>query len=242
MARGYAFIAAAIGWFAIIGQYFLSNGTKTGSALTDGTIVFFSYFTILSNILVAIALTTASFAPESRLGKFFGGPNGATPVAVYITVTGITYWFLLRPLYADLRGMGMVLNAVHHYVMPVLYVVYWLLFVAKGRLHLRYIPDWLIFPLVYALYTLLHGQASGFYPYPFVDVTKLGLDHVLRDMARFVVFFALVSAAYVLVDRILGRIGRQALPAPAEPSSIKPPAMEAVTGTASTTESAQPTA
>jgi hypothetical protein len=217
MKRGYAFIAAAIGWFALIGQYFLSNGTKTGSALVEGTVVFFSFFTIVSNIAVAVALTAVAFAPESRLGRFFGEPNGSTPVAVYITVTGIVFWFLLRPI-THPAGIGILLNTLLHYVMPITYVVFWLLLVPKGQLRLRYMPDWLVLPLVFGLYTLLHGQASGFYPYPFIDVAKLGLDQVLRNMGRFVVFFALVGAAFVLVDWVLGWIGRRNSPSESPPA------------------------
>jgi hypothetical protein len=117
--------------------------------------------------------------------------------------------------------------------MPIIYVAFWLCFVPKRTLHLRYMIDWILFPLVYALYTVLHGQASGFYPYYFyfVDVANLGLDQVLRNMGRFLVFLALVGAAFILVDRILGRLGHRAPAAPPEPAAIGPAPAKSVAET-----------
>jgi hypothetical protein len=38
---------------------------------------------------------------------------------------------------------------------------------------------WLLFPLAYAVLSLIHGALTGFYPHPFIDETKLGYDKVL---------------------------------------------------------------
>ena len=77
-----------------------------------------------------------------------------------------------------------------HYVIPPLYALFWVAFIQKGDLQLRTIPAPLIPPLVYGAYTLVHGAVSGFYPYPFVNVAKLGYPQVLLNIVGFIVFLA----------------------------------------------------
>jgi hypothetical protein len=67
----YRMLAAALGWFAIVLQYFLIVRYKTDGDLLAAAIRFLSYFTDLSNVLVALAMTLPWLAPDSRLGRFF---------------------------------------------------------------------------------------------------------------------------------------------------------------------------
>lgn len=197
MMRLYAGVFALIGWFALIGQYFAAH---SGSLV--GTIDYFSYFTILSNILVATTLTSAALAPQSALGKTLLRPPVATATAVYISVTGLTYFLILSSLY-DLKGWVLFFDHLLHYVMPPAYVVLWLVFVPKGRLRLTTAAWALIAPLIYAAYTFVHGPWTGFYPYPFVDLPKIGLWNTVRNVLEFVVFFYVMGVAYVAIDRLI---------------------------------------
>jgi len=52
---------------------------------------------------------------------------------------------------------------------------------------------WLIYPLAYLFYTLIHGAVSGFYPYPFVNVDKLGYGKALLNCLGVTVFFVVLS-------------------------------------------------
>jgi hypothetical protein len=64
----------------------------------------------------------------------------------------------------------------------------------------------LVPPLVYAGWTLVHGPLSGFWPYPFIDLPKIGWPHFLRNVAEFIVFFSLVGSIYALIDRVIGHL------------------------------------
>jgi hypothetical protein len=196
MSRIYAGVFAAVGWFAIVGQFLLTP-TSAGN--------YFSYFTILSNVLVALTLTSAALTPGSGIARFLGRPVVATSTAVYITVTGLVYYFLLAALY-DLEGWTRQFDHMLHYVVPPAYVLFWLAFVRKGTLHVGSIPWMLIAPLAYGAYTLARGPIVGWYPYPFVDVTELGYPHVFRNIVEFVIFFAFVASIYVMIDRLVGRL------------------------------------
>ena len=202
MRRIYAGVFAAIGWWAVVGQYFAGHAGSLSS-----TIDYFSYFTILSNILVAATLTFAALAPQSRPGRFLLAPAVALAAVVYVTVTGLTYYFLLARLY-HLTGWVLFYDRLLHYVMPPAFVLFWLLFVPRGRIGFASAAWVLVPPLVYAAYTFVHGPLTGFYPYPFVDVPKIGIAGAARNVVGFVIFFYLMAVAFVGIDRLLARLRR----------------------------------
>ena len=60
-----AFIVFSVGM-----QYWLLMSGKSGEALATSTINFFSFFTILTNVLAAVALLLPLLAPNSAAGRF----------------------------------------------------------------------------------------------------------------------------------------------------------------------------
>ena len=207
MARVYTLVFMAIGWFTLVGHYVNRPALHSLGGLVD----YLSYFTILSNTLVAAILTAAALAPSSRAGRFLLSPPVAMAAAVYITITALVFHFLLAHLY-DLHGWTATYTHLLHYVLPPAYVLFWLVCVPKGTLRLASVPWMMLPPLVYAAWTLVHGAATGFYPYPFVDVAKLGYGAVLVHVAGFVVVFAFMGLLYVGLDRLLYRLGLRPAP------------------------------
>jgi hypothetical protein len=203
LARIYALMFAAVGWFAIVGQYVEGINADTGTAAH--LLHYLSYFTILSNILVASTFTVAALAPDSGAGRLLLRPQVATATVLYITVTGIIYYLLLASLY-QLTGWVLFFDRLLHYVQPPAFVLFWLLFVPKGTLSLRDVPAFLVFPLLYGAWTLIHGPFANWYPYPFIDVTKLGYPHVLMNIGGFVILFGLLGSLYVLLGRGIDRL------------------------------------
>lgn len=204
MKRVYAGVFALVGWFAVVGQYFASHADSLSS-----TIDYFSYFTVLSNILVAATLTAAALAPRSAVGSCLLKPGVAVATAVYISVTGLTYYLILSSLY-HLEGWVLFFDRLLHYVMPPAYVLFWLVFIAKGELRLSAAAWALIAPIAYAVYTFVHGPWTGFYPYPFIDLPKIGVWNTARNVLQFVVFFYVMGIAYVALDRLIARLRQSA--------------------------------
>ena len=212
MARLYRAVFACVGWFALILQYVL---TLTGNPHMDAgelTLNFFSYFTILSNVLVALALTAPVVAQNSRPGRWFAGEGVRAAMAMYIVVVGVVYHFLLAPTWNP-QGLALLGNSLLHYVMPAAFVLDWLLFAPKGRLNWKDPARWLIFPLIYGGWTLIHGALSGWWPYPFVDVGDLGLGRVLLNFVGLLIFFLIVGLIIVTLDRTFGRRDRRTIAA-----------------------------
>jgi hypothetical protein len=69
MNRRYAFmIGSAIAWFAVAAQYYLLI-EATSVSFWEATARFFSYFTILTNTLVALFLTSRLSDEQSRFAE-----------------------------------------------------------------------------------------------------------------------------------------------------------------------------
>jgi hypothetical protein len=198
MGRAFRILAALIVWTGLLLQYWLLARGRGGEELVYRTINFFSYFTILSNILCAVCLT----AP--RATRY---PTLRTGVALYISVTGAVYVLILKDLWAP-TGLQWVADTLLHYVTPALFLIDWTLLSPKGALKWRSALTWLGFPLLYAVWTLAHGAQSGFWPYPFMDASKLGMTRVLTNMAGLIVAFLGLSLLFVVIDRALARLRR----------------------------------
>jgi hypothetical protein len=195
-------VSAAIAWFAIALQYYLSV-TKPGAEVLGATVRYFSYFTILSKILVALALTLPWLAPGSRLGAFLMRPSVRTAIAGYIIIVSAVYYLVLRKLWNP-EGLQYLADAIEHCIVPALYLIDWLVFVPKGTVSARSIPSWLLYPLGYGAYSLVRGAATGFYPYPFLEVAQLGYERVLLNMGVLTAIFAVLGLIMVGIDRLLG--------------------------------------
>jgi len=204
--RLYAAAGALIGLAALVLQFYLliGNATAQGRTVPGAVVQFFSYFTILSNILVVLCYLGA------WRGGYFARPGVRSAVALYIAAVGLVYAVILARLWSP-TGLQFVVDAALHYAAPVLYLGFWLLFVDKAGLRYGGVASWMIFPLAYCVYALLRGAHSGLYPYPFLEADKLGYARVLGNIAGLIVAFSLLGLAMVALGRALAR-RRLALP------------------------------
>src|SRR5689334_24285607 len=200
-------IAAAIGFIALALQFLLEIQLPRGPGLFGSTVQFFSYFTILANGVAAVAMLVPVIASESRLGRFLSKPSVRTAMAGYLIVVGGTYFLFLRHVGTD-QGLERVADELMHYVTPVLFMVDWLAFVPKG--HVRWATVWisLVPPMVYGLWTIAHGAATKWYPYPFIDMRSVGYREGLMTMASFLLVFIAVQLTLIVIDRLLGSVRR----------------------------------
>ena len=200
----YYAVAAFAGWTGLGLLFIDMTSGKHGAELASSIINYFSYFTILSNILVALTFTCCWLWPQSSLGELLFRPAVRAGAAIYITVTGVVYALLLSNLGG--RSLGPLVGTVLlHYVVPVLYVFDWLFLAPKGGLGHKSVLSWLAFPLAYAVYTLIHGAVSGFYPYHFVTVPKLGYPRVLLNCLFLLITFIVLGLLVIAWDRMRGR-------------------------------------
>jgi hypothetical protein len=200
--RRFVAIAAVLGWAGLSIQLYLifySRWTLAAS-LIGGLVSFFSYFTVLSNTLVATVLTCETTSRESAARRWFLQSWVSSGVAVSIAVVGLAYNLLLRHLWHP-EGWQWLADELLHDVMPLLFLGYWWCCVPKGRLRLGHIALWMIYPLVYFAYSLLRGHLLATYPYPFIDVEKLGYPQVFINAGGLLAGFVAIALLVVGLDR-----------------------------------------
>jgi hypothetical protein len=200
--RRFVAVAAILGWAGLSIQLYLilySRWTLEASLL-GGLISFFSYFTVLSNTLVATVLTCELTSRESAARRWFLQSWVSSGVAVSIAVVGLAYSMLLRHLWHP-EGWQFLADELMHDVMPLLFLVYWWCCVPKGSLRLRHIGLWGVYPLLYFTHSLFRGHVLAVYPYPFIDVDKLGYPQVFMNAGGLLAGFVVIALLVIGLDR-----------------------------------------
>ena len=169
----------------------------------ERTYRFFAYFTIQSNILVAVVSTVLVRdplldRPAWRVVRLAG--------LVGITVTGLVHFFLLRPL-LDLDGANWVADKLLHMVVPVLAVAAWAWVGPRPRFTWREAAYALVWPLAWLAWTLVVGQVDGWVPYPFLDASEEGWGSVA-------VVSVGITVLFVALFGLAGWLDRRLRPAP----------------------------
>ncbi|MBS1577206.1 MAG: Pr6Pr family membrane protein [Bacteroidetes bacterium] len=201
--KTYAIVLALLGWASLILQFYLLLKNKTSDiSLWSRFFNFFSYFTILTNILVALSLTLTVLGLKNRIGRFFRNDSVQSALTVYILIVGVVYYLLLRNIWKP-QGLQFLADVTLHYAVPVLYLVYWLIFIPKGKLRLRYAISWMAYPALYFIYSLIRGAVTHWYPYPFIDAQTSGYNTVFLNAAVLLVAFIAAVLIFIGVDRLL---------------------------------------
>jgi hypothetical protein len=199
-ARTLPLLIAILGWLGLILQLIVSAraATNAGRSPLAGILDALCYFTVLTNLLVAIVATSGLIG-----GRGFVAPRGVlAATAVYIFVVGLIYSLLLRSLWAP-TGLHKLSDALLHDIVPLLYVIWWLCCAPKGGLRWAQTIGWLGYPLAYFAFSVLLGALTGRYLYPFADISALGVATVLRNGVFLLAFFEGLALAAVGLDRIL---------------------------------------
>lgn len=194
---------AIITWFAVVMQLYLNIENRI-LPIPQTIIKFASYFTILTNILVAICFTCVALQPNKKWGKFFSRPQVASAITVYIFVVGLVYNTVLRWQWSP-QGLQLIVDNLLHVITPVWFLAYWVLFVPKASLQYKNVWAWLMYPLVYCCYILVRGAITNMYPYFFVDATQYSYGQVFVNIAVLVLVFLGLSLLIIAVAKQLNK-------------------------------------
>ena len=210
-------INAGVAWFGIVltvvlsalgayrdvkvdpGLYGDTGGGFAGAV--SRTVDTLSYFTIWSNIVVAISVTLLLTRPlpdtwMRRVLRLDG--------LLMITVTMIVYQVVLAPS-VDVVGWSRLTDPTLHLVTPILTLVVWLVWGPRGWLTARLIPSALIIPVVWVVWILLRGAVVDAYPYDFVNVFRLGYAVVFRNVFFVLLLGLVISAVLFGIETLLRR-------------------------------------
>ncbi|PWS27686.1 hypothetical protein DHW03_08880 [Pedobacter yonginense] len=192
-------VAALITWFAISLQFNVSLQALNSNY--PATIkLLLSYFTVTTNIILALCFTTLWLFEDTALGKFFSKSNTLTAITVYISVVALVYNTILRGLVTPL-GWARIADELLHVVDPLIFIAFWIFFVDKSKLEYKAAKFWMIYPLVYVVFVVIRGALIGQYPYPFINVIDLGYPKAIINATVVVIIFYLLSLFLIFIGK-----------------------------------------
>lgn len=202
----FAIGAAVVGQIVTSLAYWQSQGlTDIAFRLTN----FFSFFTIESNVVSIVVLTMAVGLTALRKNPMWFTVLRAVGTTFMVT-TGIVYNLLLRGIELPQGSTLDWSNEILHVWGPLYMLVDWLFAPGRRALAWKHIGTIVVFPLVWAVYTLVRGSLTydpvidgPFYPYPFLNPVTSANGYLS------VAFYVLLIAAVIgLVGAGVIRISR----------------------------------
>ncbi|QEC66119.1 hypothetical protein FRZ67_01915 [Panacibacter ginsenosidivorans] len=199
--KTFRIIAFLFGLTTLAAQFVIMMKGAEGTEIITRVVRFFSFMTILTNILVALAYILPLSSPSSKTGKFFAKPDTQSAILVYISIVSLGYHFLLAKIWNP-QGLQYWVDKSLHYAVPAIYLLFYLLFVKKGTLAYNNIYKWLLYPFMYLVYAITRGLITNDYPYPFLDFSKHDASRVFTIITVLFIGYIAVSLLIVLYDRV----------------------------------------
>lgn len=199
-------VGLGVGAAALALQFFLTfpASLEAGRSPAGAILFYFSFFTILTNILVVLS-HFANLGFGGTMLSRFRTPRWRAGIAVAIAVVGIVYALVLAKTWQP-RGLWWIADVLLHYVAPTIYIGWWLLAGRTGTLRWSDTIRWLVWPLAYVIYALLRAPVAGEVPYPFLDYGALGWAHVIAALLAILALFLMLGGLLVAADKWFSRI------------------------------------
>jgi hypothetical protein len=185
-----AAIVALICWAGLAIQFSATFGNQHDVATTLWILV--RFFTVLTNLALALIMTWVAIG--RRISPFLLGG-----ITLAILLVGVVYMTLLRGL-LELSGGALLADTLLHKVSPVAMTLWWLLFAPRAKLKKSDPIWWAAYPLAYFVYASVRGHYEGKYPYPFMDLGKLGPVQTAINAGGIAMAFILAGFALVWID------------------------------------------
>ena len=193
-------------------QFYLSMQAYAaiGKDIPGALGTFFAFYTILANIvLVLIYLSHVTTLPQLKL---FRCPVVRGAMAANIALVMLYVYFVLRFLVPALEGDAARADSLLHYMAPIFYILWWLAAQPHGALKWSNLPIMLAPTVGYFVYILARGAWVHEYPYPILNVDKLGYGPVFLNAIYMTIAFAALSALVIVIDQFIARQSRTAAP------------------------------
>jgi len=197
MKRKFEMFMLCIGWFAILAQFVLMIQNRLVD-IPETIILYFSFFTILTNILVALFFTVTAFQVKKFPYKLLSTSGAITAVTAFILIVGLVYQIALRSIWEP-TGLQFIVDELLHTIIPLFMLIYWFFNVTKDDLQLRTVFKWLVYPVTYIIFIIVRGYLSGYYPYPFLNIKEIGFE---KTMMNITIIIALAITIFVVLSSI----------------------------------------
>jgi len=206
-------VLAAVVLASLVTQVVLvvRSGTDVNNSTSDQVVGMgvrlgrlFSYFTIQSNLLVLV-MAVGLVADPLRDGRFWRVLH--LDALLGIVITGVVFGAVLAGQVHQ-QGIAVWVNAGLHYFAPVWAAVGWLLFGPRPRIGWATVGWAFVWPVLWIVYTFVHGAITNWYPYPFLDAHTHGYGVAVRNTAAVLVLGAGLAVGLKALDGRLPSIRR----------------------------------
>jgi hypothetical protein len=156
---------------------------------------FFSFFTVLSNILATFFFFYFGFTNKPKYSSLTDKVFGAT--TVYMITAAVGYWVFLRNFPVTVPWT----NNTLHVIMPFATLVGWIILLKAGKLPYKTVLYYILFPIAFLVYSLVRGALTGWYPYNFLD------PHVVNGYPGVFMYIGMFTAMIMVVSLIVIWLG-----------------------------------
>jgi len=200
MKRVLLYLLAIIGWITLVVRIYLKI-TTSGLPLMESLVQFFSFFTVLTNLLVTIYCTVhlLSSNQQNRTNLFLR-PDTLTALTVFILMVGTVYHLVLKSLWNP-EGLLMITDEIYHTFVPLGTLALWIVSTNNRLGNLKNLFSWMLYPILYLLFILIIGSFSDFYPYPFLNVAELGIEKVMAISFYILIIVSLLFLIFYFIEK-----------------------------------------
>lgn len=186
------------------GQDVNSGSTGQGESLGTRFVRLFSFFTIQSNLFVlgtsiVLAFNILKDGPVWRVLRL--------DALLGIIITGLVYDTVLAQLVHP-TGWALAATIGFHYISPWATLVGWLLFGPRPRMSWGTCLAAFLWPVLWLVYTFINGAVTGWYPYPFLNVTLIGYADSIRNCLIVLAIGVVIAVVLTLLDKWLPALVR----------------------------------
>lgn len=172
---------------------------------------FYVYYTNLSNylcmgLMVASLVMTIKKALKKEEGEVNTAPTLSFLAVIMILVTFLVYNILLAKDKTADKYFLSASNLLMHLILPLMFIIHWILFYKHGKLRWYHPLLCVIMPLIYVVFILIRalivtpGENVVVYPYFFLDVNELGYGGLTLWVSILVIIFIIIGYIFYFFD------------------------------------------
>ena len=195
-------VLAVIGFINSLG-YFDANFNEN----------FYVYYTNLSNyiclgMMFCILRQTVRHANKKEDGYCSIAPTFNFLCVILILVTFLVYNILLADENTVVQYFTSLSNMLLHVILPLMFILNWVLFYEHGKLKWHYPLLSMIMPLIYVIFILIRapfvtpGPDAVIYPYFFLDIGTLGWGGFALWVVVLLAVFVVIGYLIYALDRL----------------------------------------
>jgi len=122
------------------------------------------------------------------------------PLVAAIVGVGLIYHIMLANLWSP-QGLTMIADQGVHTLVQLLTFIWWIVFSTISEVSWKDSLRVILWPLAYVTYAISRAVWSGFYPYPFLNLTELGVTRLAVNVIALSLVFIFLGIMLLLIAR-----------------------------------------